>query len=151
MRWLKAVIARLRPTRSPATATPTSSAGHVLPEPMPSLGSKPTVPATSHQPQSSRPRPPARPAPRASQEPVLPIPQGLLSASAKAPALTPTDNPSGDLGKPKAAAPQTHPPAKSAQRPKQKPAKRGSSGKKTSAAKALVRTPTASPSGANGT
>ena len=151
MRWLKAVIARLRPTRSPATATPTPSAGHVPPEPMPSTGSKPTALATSRQPQSSRPRLPARPAPRASQEPVLPIPQGLLSASAKAPALTPTDSLSGDLGKPKAPAPQTRPPAKSAQRPKQKPAKRGSSGKKTSAAKAPVPTPTASPSGVNGT
>jgi hypothetical protein len=196
MRWLKAVIARLRPTRSPATATPTPSAGHAPPEPMPSTGSKPTALATSHQhlpaslPASAsseavqpttaasssgkktrraattkqsravgtKPATPARPtrqrakpAAKASKAVALPIPPALLSASAKALALIPTANQSGVNGKPKAAVPQTHPPAKSAQRPKQKPAKRGSSGKKTSAAKALVRTPTDNPSGVNGT
>jgi hypothetical protein len=151
MRWLKAAIARLRRTLSPATVTPTSSAGLARPEPTPSLGSKPTVPAMSLQPQSNLPRQPVKPAPRVSKVPALPIPQGLLPESDKAPALTPTDSPSGASGKPKAIAPRTRQPAKPAAKAKPKAAKPGSSGKKTTRAKASAPTRTAKRSGVNGT
>jgi hypothetical protein len=74
-----------------------------------------------------------------------------LSVSGKAPAQTPTDSQSGVSGKPKAVVPRTHQPAKSAAKPKQKPAKQGSSGKKTSRAKASAPTRMVKRSGASGT
>ena len=151
MRWLKAAIARLRQTLSLVTATPTPTAGPVHPEPMPSLGSKPTALGTPHQPQSSRPRLPAKPVPKVSRIVALPIPLGLLSASAKAPAPTPTDSQSGESGKPKATAPRTRQPAKPAAKAKPKAAKPGSSGKKTTRAKASAPTRTAKRSGVSGT
>ena len=147
MRWLKAAIARLRQTLSLGTATPTSSAGPVHPEPTPSLGSKPTVPATSLQPQSNRPRLPAKPAPRVSRVVALPIPLGLLPTYDKAPAQTPTGNQSGDLGKPKAAASLIPQPAKPVRKAKQVVAQSTPLGLLPAADKALAPTPTGNQSG----
>lgn len=78
-------------------------------------------------------------------------PLELSSASDKAPAPTPTDSQSGESGSSKAPAPRTRQPAKSAAKPKPKAAKRASSVKKTTHAKASAPTRTAKPSGANGT
>jgi hypothetical protein len=200
MRWLKAVIALLKPTQSRVTVTPTLSVGLVPPEPMTLTGNKHIAQDMSRQPRrqrqpANRPasqnkevapsikavlnsgkktplattgkkskeagkksvtiaaqtRPLASQAPKAKREPALQTPRAQSQAPAKAPALTPTGNQSGGNGKPKATAPRTRPPAKQAQKPKQKVAKADTSGKKTTPAKASAPTRMVRPSGANGT
>jgi hypothetical protein len=126
------------------TASPTQSVGPVCPEHTTPTG-KPCSVGTMcplHQPASQ--------AASQSSEAVQPTLAELNSGSETQPVSA--TNQSKAVGtKRQTPVRQTRPPAKSAAKPKQKPAKQGSSGKKTTPAKASAQTRTVKRSGASGT
>jgi hypothetical protein len=145
MLWL--VIARLRQWLHQmvgTTASPTQSVGPVCPEHTTPTG-KPCSVGTMcplHQPASQ--------VASQSSEAVQPTSAELNSGSETQP-VSATKKSKAAGTKSATPAPRTRQPAKSAAKPKQKPAKQGSSGKKTTPAKASAQTRTVKRSGASGT
>jgi hypothetical protein len=132
------------------TALPTLSVGPVSQEHTTGTGSPCSAETTCLPHRQNLPRLPAKPVPKVSRIVALPIPQGLLSASAKAPAQTHTDSLSGGHGKSKVVAPQTRQPARQALKAKQVVAQSTPQEVLSVPVKAAVQIPTDNLSGVSG-